>query len=136
MKWQPSVGQTGITWCEFGAPASTVMPLAGFAHIASVGASSSARWVKGALATQHLTLTRSDLRSSRQTGMVLMTLRCHAGDLATLSTAFLTDNDKHHFLSSLYFPYGPLLYLLSARCLRLKGVCVLFITEVNVNSVT
>lgn len=103
----------GITWWKLEVLASSVMPVATFAHIASVRASSTTRWVKGALATQHLTLTRSDLRSSRQTGMVLLTLRCHAGDLATLNTAFLTDNNKDHFLSSAIFPHGTLLYLLS-----------------------
>lgn len=105
-----------ITCWELGVLASSVMPLATLAHIESVRAPSTTRWVKGALATQHLTLTRSDLRSSRRTGMVLMTLRCHAGDLATLSTAFLTDNDKDHFLSSLFSTqFSPVSPLFSVR---------------------
>lgn len=35
--------------------------------------------------------------------MVLMTLCCHAGDLAMLSTGLLADNDMDHFLQSPYF---------------------------------
>lgn len=45
--------------------------------------------------------------------MVLMTLCCHAGDLAMLNTGLLTDNDKDHFLNSPYF--------CTAVSLRLKG---------------
>lgn len=87
---------------------SRLMPAATSGHIELVRASLlyfglrrveeawGAAWGGGAFATLHLTLTRSCLRSSRQTGMVLMTLRCHAGDLAMLSAAVRVDNDKDH----------------------------------------
>lgn len=41
---------------------------------------------------------RSGFRSSRQTGMVLMTFCCHAGDLAMLCTTFLTEKEQDHLL--------------------------------------
>lgn len=64
--------------------------------------------------------------------MVLMTLCCHAGDLAMLSTGLLTDNDKDHFLNSSFCT----LHHCSSMC-EIKGdICVIYITEVNVSSIT
>ncbi|AWO96255.1 Hypothetical protein SMAX5B_011665 [Scophthalmus maximus] len=105
MKWRPSSGQVLGNHTEAIRSVSFISNASGYIRPHRIGESFQrrTRWVKGALATQHLTLTRSGLRSSRRTGMVLTTLRRHAGDLAVLSTAFLADNDKDPLLNSSYF---------------------------------
>lgn len=123
-KFGPSLS---ITWWKLGGLDSSVMPAAPFASVSSPSASGATCWVKGALAAQHLTLTRSDLRSSRQTGVVLLTLRSHAGDLVLPSSQIMMRITSQ----ALHFSHMLLSCIMSPQCLRLKWIFVLFVLHVE-----
>lgn len=114
----------GLTQRQLEELASSVTPAAvSHRRVTLRAASATHAGVKGSSGST-LDFDKVSRRSSRPTGVVLVTLCCHAGDLAALSTALLTDNDKDCWLNSPYSSRPVLCWIiLREQSRRARGQC-------------